>query len=76
MKARLLDRDLTVTWTNIGEQRETYTSGIWLERVIFAQRQGPTWRDRERQNRAFIRDSGLTRGQGGTPDCGQIAVKT
>jgi len=34
--------------------------------------------DRERQNRAFIRDSALLDGQGGqgeTPDCGQIAVK-
>jgi hypothetical protein len=35
--------------------------------------------DRERQNRVIIKNLGLlrdTEGQGETPDCGQIAVKT
>jgi hypothetical protein len=48
------------------------------ERVRPAQGQGQTPRDTERQNRVFIRDSGLTRGQEGTgrdtrlrSDCGQ-----
>ena len=44
------------------------------ERVRPAQEQVPTPRATERQNHAFIRDSGLTRGQGETPGCGQIAV--
>jgi hypothetical protein len=49
------------------------------ERVRPAQGQAPTPRDTERQNRAFIRDPGSRgdrEGQGETPGCGQIAVKT
>jgi hypothetical protein len=43
------------------------------ERVRPAQEQVPTPRATERQNHAFIRDAGLTRGQGETPGCGQCS---